>query len=81
MKKLVVWMSYNPAYRVKLPEMVTLSSTGSKKQSVQPTYPEDLSGHSRIEFDVPSNSNGSLVLTFYKEPETHSMAIEEIEGF
>lgn len=81
LKKLRVWMSYNPAYRVKLPESVTLKSGGRVIKSIEPSYPADLSGHSMVEFDIPAGVDGSLSLVFTKVEDTHSMAIEEIEGY
>ena len=81
MKKLKVWLSYNPAYRIHLPESVTLSAGGRPVKTINPKYPSDMSGHVPLEFDVPSGFDGSLLLTLVKDPETHSMAIEEIEGF
>lgn len=81
-KKVKVWMAYNPAYRIFLPENVTLSTADGKSiGSVAPAYPENDSGHSSLEFDVPASVNGTLTLTFHKNPENHSMAIEEIEAF
>ena len=79
-KKLAVWLSYNPAYRLFLPEVVTLTVDGRKIKEVNPEYPKDLSGHSKLEFDIPAGA-GSIVLTFFRDPERHSMAIEEIEAF
>lgn len=81
LKKLVVWMTYNPPYKLFLPEKVTLSSNGKVIKEITPSYPENFSGHSRIEFDVPSGGKEGLVLTFIKDPEKRSMALEEIEGY
>lgn len=80
-KKLRVWLSYNPAYRVNLPESVTLTVGGKPVKTVNPSYPADMSGHVPVEFDIPGNARGSLVVSLVKDPETHSMAIEEIEAF
>lgn len=80
-KKLKVWLSYNPAYRVKLPEKVTLSIGDKELGSATPQYPKNLDGHTFVTFDIPSNETGTLVLTFYKEEEGRSFAVEEIEGF
>lgn len=74
-------MSYNPAYRVNLPEKVTLSSEGKQIGEAFPAYPSDQSGHSMVEFNVPGDSRGSLILTFFKDEGTRSIAVEEIEGF
>ena len=34
-----------------------------------------------VEFDVPSNYKGTLVLTIVRNQEDRTMAIDEIEGF
>ena len=81
LSKIRVWMSYNPAYKIKLPESVSLRGGGREIKNIQPSYPANLSGHSYVEFDVPKGINGSLVLTFNKEEDTKSFAIEEIEGY
>ena len=81
MKKVRVWLSYNPAYRIVLPETVTLTNKGKVIGKVSPTYPENGHGHEPVEFDLPGGLDGSLTLTLYKQPETHSMAIDEIEAF
>lgn len=81
MNKIKVWLCYNPAYRLSLPETVTLSSGGNVIASATPRYPEKIFGHSVVEFDIPPSSEGSLVLEFIKEEGTRSIAIEEIEGF
>ena len=80
-KKVKVWLAYDPPYRVFLPESVTLTANGKKIGSVEPKYPGNESGHVPVEFDIPSNTTGTFTLTLHKEPEKHSMAIEEIEAF
>ena len=81
LKKIRVWMTYNPAYKVKLPESVTLKANGRSLGVQNPQYPVNLSGHSYVDFDIPSGTEGTFTLTFFKEGDTKSMAIEEIEGF
>lgn len=80
-KKLVVWLSYNPGYRIYLPETVSLSGPGMEKITQKVDYPANNTGHQSVEFEIPSSASGSLVLSLRKDPETHSMAIEEIELF
>lgn len=81
MKKLRVWMMYNPVYRVDIPERITLKSGSREIKSIVPEYSNDHPGHSVVEFDIPGGVDGTLMLTVYKDPESHSMALEEIEGF
>lgn len=80
-KKLKVWLSYNPGYRIYLPEDVSLSGPGFDKITKTVQYPKDNSGHYAVEFDIPNSSTGSLIVSLHKAPETRSMAIEEIEEF
>ena len=80
-KKLVVWLAYNTGYKIYLPELVTLSGEGMHKEVQTPEYPKDYTGHCKVEFDIPSSVTGNLVLTLYKDPETRSMASEEVEMF
>lgn len=77
--KLRVWLSYIPGYRIYLPESVSLSATGMDKVTVNTSYPKDYVGHYPVEFQLPSTIKGPLTLTLVKDPEKHSMAIEEIE--
>ena len=80
LKKLRVCLIYNPAYRVALPEEVILTASGKEIGRVEPEYPSENTGHVFVDFKVPSNP-GSLVLTLIKDPEVHSMAVDEIEGY
>lgn len=80
-KRLRVCLSYNPAYRIGLPSEVVLESGGMQIGRVQPSYPSDESGHVMVDFNVPKEATGSLLLTLVRDPEIHSMAIDEIEGF
>lgn len=77
-KKLILWLSYNPAYRIHLPAEVILSAQGMNKEIKIPEYPANYSGHCRLEFDLPSTVRGDLTLTLLKDPETRSMAIDEV---
>lgn len=81
LNRLKVWLSYNPAAKVGIPERVTLSASGKELAAVSPDYPRENNGHLPIEFDVPDTAEGTLLLTFYKGEDTKSIAIEEIEGF
>lgn len=81
MKKLVVCLSYNPVYRVNLPDEVSLSIGGKTVKTVNPGYPENSSGHVFVEFPISSSDEGSLVVTLGKNPESHSMAVDEIEAY
>lgn len=79
MSKLKVWMVYNPGFRIGLPEEVYITVGGVKQNAQVPEKPQGGAGHSFLEFNVPSG--GDIVLTLKKDPEVHSMAIDEIQGF
>lgn len=81
LNKIRVWLSYNPAYKITLPERVTLSIANKELQTEYPSYPNDHSGHSSLEFNVPEAEDGTVILTFYKGEDTRSFSIEEIEGW
>lgn len=83
MKKIRVCMSYNPAYRVALPLEITLREGGKQLGSYKPDYNAGANhrGHVFYEFDVPSNTSGTLILTLFKNPDTHSMALDEVMAF
>lgn len=78
MKKLKVWLVYNPGFKIGLPAEVYLSADGRKGKAQVPQK-EHSSGHTFLEFDVPQN--GDIVLTLVKDPEVKTMAIDEIEAF
>ncbi|MCH5229401.1 MAG: DUF4838 domain-containing protein [Muribaculaceae bacterium] len=77
-RKLMVWLSYNPGYKIYLPQMVSLSAPNMNSIDVEPQYPKDLSGHSLVEFELPEEISGPFTLILTKDPEKRSMAIEEI---
>ena len=80
-KHLQVGLVYNPAYRISLPAEVELRVGGKIIKSITPDYPADNSGHLFLDFDLPGGNQGTAVLTVYKDPDTHSMAIDEIEAW
>lgn len=74
-----VWLSYNPGYRISLPMSAALSGEGMEKITRSVDYPKVNSGHYQLEFPVPGDVEGPLYLTLKKDPDTRSIAIEEIE--
>lgn len=78
-RKLTVWLSYNPGYKIYLPQSLTLTGEGMEFQKVEPVYPKEYTGHYPVEFEIPEGMKGFVQLTLTKEPETRSIAIEEIE--
>lgn len=78
MKKLKVWMVYNPGFKIGLPEEVYIMSDGIKGKHYEPQRMSN--GHSFLEFDVPPGS-GDVIVTLIKNPDVKTMAIDEIEAF
>lgn len=79
MKRLKVWLSYNPGFKIGLPQEVWLMAGGQKIAAKEPSRPKGESGHTFLEFDVPQS--GDVVLSFRKNPDVKTFAIDEIEGF
>lgn len=80
MKRLRVCLTRNPLYHIALPLKVTLTAGDSKVATVEPHPAADHSGHSFVEFNVPTSYTGTLVVTLLRNPDERTMAIEEIEG-
>ena len=78
MKTLRVWMVNNPAFRIYLPDEVALAVDGVQRGVKVPAASDD-AGHSYVDFEVPAG--GEITLTFTKNPDHKTMAIDEIEAF
>lgn len=76
-----IWCVRNKAYKIDLPESISLSVGGQNLGTVVPPAPEHNSGHSIVEFDIPQGVSGQILLTIKKNPEVKTMAIDEIEAF
>ena len=81
LKRLRVSMARNSIYHIALPQSVSLSIDGHELGRVVPKpLPDDLQ-RAVAEFDIPSGSQGSMVLTVVRNKEERTMALDEIEGF
>lgn len=81
MKRIRVCMTRNAIYHIAFPLSVSLSVDGNELGKVVPKpSPDDLQ-RSVVEFKVPSNAKGTLVLTIVRNKEERTMALDEIEGF
>lgn len=79
MKKLKVWLTYNPGFKIGLPAEVYISTDGVKSSRVTPEKPVG-TGHASVEFNVPAGG-GDVILTLVKDPDVKTMAIDEIQAF
>lgn len=77
--KLRVALVSNPGYHIGLPIYVNLAYEGHKIGSVEPGILKDHVGHSFAEFDLPSYVNGPLTVTVIRDPESRTLALDEIE--
>ena len=81
MRRIRVGLTHNQAYRIALPLRVGLFSGGNCIETIVPRKDPVNTGHSFVEFALPSSLSGTLVLTFVRNPEVHTMSIDEIEAF
>lgn len=81
-RRVRVGLTTNIQFRIALPLRVTLSSGGREIASMVPSPVLAPSGRTTVEFDVPAwAEHGTLVLRFFRNPEVHTMAIDEIEAY
>ncbi|MBO4499484.1 MAG: DUF4838 domain-containing protein [Bacteroidaceae bacterium] len=81
MKSLCVNMTRNAIFHIAFPLRVSLSADGQVLGEKEPKASADNLQHASVEFDIPSNCKGTLVLTIFRNQEERTMAIDEIEGF
>ena len=74
-----VWMVHNPAFRIGLPEDVSVTVGGVKRPPKVPEKPQGSTGHSFLDFDI--SGGGEVLLTLRKSPDVKTMAVDEIEAF
>ena len=80
-RHLRIHLTRNPIYHIALPLSVSLSCDGRDLgRRVPKTMPESLH-RAVVEFDIPQDCKGSLVLTLVRNKDERTMAIDEIEGF
>lgn len=78
-RNLRVALVSNPGYHIGLPVMVNLSYEGHKIKSVEPALLKEHMGHSFVEFEIPQYVKGPLTVAVFRDPESRTMAIDEIE--
>ena len=80
LKRLHIELIYNAQFHMGLPLNVKLTAGDREIATIEPK-PSDINGRYIAEFDVPSSATGTLVLTFVRNPEVRTMAIDEIMGW
>ena len=80
-KKLRISVTRNPIYHIAFPSSVSLSINGRDlgRKVPKPTQVDPQRGV--VEFDIPSDCKGSMVLNIVRNQDERTMAIDEIEGF
>ena len=80
-KKLRISVTRNPIYHIEFPSSVSLSVNGRDLGRKIPNLIQDDPQHGMVEFDIPSDCKGAMVLTIVRNQDERTMAIDEIEGF
>lgn len=80
-KSIRVNMTRNSIFHISFPLQISLSVNGRELASVTPTPSSSHLQRAVVEFDIPANYKGELVLNVYRNQEDRTMALDEIEGF
>ena len=80
-KRLRVGLTSNPQFHIGLPSRVYLNSGGREIASAKPTVTTGLPQRVVVDLDIPSGTDGSIILTVVRNPDEKSMAIDEIQVF
>ena len=79
LRRLRVYVSSNPRFRIQWPEYVGLSVGG---RELARGVPVDVGrGHAVVNFELPAGVEGDVVLTCVRKSGARQMALEEVEGF
>ncbi|MCH5347589.1 MAG: DUF4838 domain-containing protein [Muribaculaceae bacterium] len=83
MKRLRICFTRNPAYHIGRPVSVKLLDANGYKivDGIKPEKHPIHSRHSFVDIDIPANAVGPFTVSVLKDPETKSMALDEIEAF
>lgn len=81
MRRLRLWMVKNLHYRIGLPTEVMLKIGGLKYDVKNPEDIDHRTGRAYLDFDIPVDAQGEIDLIIYKDPETKTIAIDEIEAY
>lgn len=80
-KRIRVNLAKNSIYHIAFPLSVSLSSEEREIGKVTPKALSNNLQRAVVEFNVPSDCKGTLVLTIVRDQEERTMALDEIEGF
>lgn len=81
MRRLRVNMTRNPIYHIGLPLSVSLTCDGRDLGRKVPRTSAGNLHRATVEFDIPSDCKGTLILTVVRDKNERTMALDEIEGF
>ena len=80
-KRIRVNLAKNSIYHIAFPLSVSLSSEEREIGKVTPKALSNNLQRAVVEFNIPSDCKGTLVLTIVRDQEERTMALDEIEGF
>ena len=80
-KRIRVSLAKNSIYHIAFPLSVSLSSEEREIGKVTPKALSNNLQRAVVEFNIPSDCKGTLVLTIVRNQEERTMALDEIEGF
>ncbi|MBQ9175963.1 MAG: DUF4838 domain-containing protein [Bacteroidaceae bacterium] len=80
MQRLRLCFTRNPLYQIELPQSVTLRAGGHDIATITPQPHASESGHSFVEFQLPTIAKGNVEAVIIRNTEFRTMALEEIEG-
>lgn len=80
-RRVRVGLTCNVQFRIALPQYVTLTCGGREVGRVVPTPILAPSGRTTVEFNIPAWATGTLVLHVYRNPNVHSLALDEIQAY
>ena len=81
LKRLRISLTKNIIFHIDLPQQVILSDGHRELARNTPAPLPDNPNRSVVEFDIPANSSGTFILTFVRNQDERTMAIDEIEGY
>ena len=81
MRKLRVSLTANVLFHIALPTQVTLTDGDRLLGQAVPAPLNGNPNRSVVEFNLPAQTEGTFVLSFFLNPKAHAMAIDEIEGY
>ena len=81
MRRLRVGCTYNLQFHIALPQSVSIQVGNQVIEGNINSANQGVFGRTYVDFDLPSQYTGTILITIKRNKETRTMAIDEIEGF